>query len=238
MIEKIIAKSRTTGVHATSRLLINAYNESGLPADPFLPVVMTNLETTNAELGMAIDRSKAESIKAEKDDKRDYDLRSVGYLVEGYTWHPEQAICDAANTVKKVFDKYGFSVAEESYTEESSHIVSMLGDFAHPDIQAAIDLLSGLGQNIANLRASNDDFETASTKFAEEEAEESTKKSATTLKKEVVNIINNDLVMFLRTGQRFQPEFYGSFASTIAKLIADHNEQVKKREKKDKPEKD
>lgn len=44
-----------------------------------------------------------------------------------------------------------------------------------------------------------------------------------------VAIINDDLVPFLRYGERLQAATYGTFAATVAQLIADNNEQVKRR---------
>lgn len=233
MIEKIFLKSRTTEIHGTTRTCINAYNQSGFSSDATLAGIFGKLEPKNQELGTAIDRSKAESILAEKDDERDDALRAVGYLVQGYQYYPKQNIRDAANLVKKVFDKYGFKIIKESYVVESSHIVSMLGDLAEPDVLAAIALLKGVDDNIAVLQTAENDFETTRARFAEEEAEEQSLPTASVLKKEVVAIINDELVQFLRFVEQFQHDTYGTFAATIAKIIDDNNEQVKKRAKKD-----
>uniref|UniRef100_UPI0032169F8D DUF6261 family protein n=1 Tax=uncultured Draconibacterium sp. TaxID=1573823 RepID=UPI0032169F8D len=232
MIEKIISTSRTTEVHGSSRLIITSYSQAELPSDPVVTGIITQLTTATDELGAAIKRSKAQSILAEKDDIRDERVRAIGYQVQGYTYHPDEAIRNAAAVVKSVFDKYGFSVIKESYVSESSHIVSMLGDFAKPPVQAAIALLSGVTDNIAALQAAETDFENTSAEYAEELAEEDTQASASVLKKQVVTIINDDLVVFLRTARRFQAEIYGAFAATVAEIIAKNNEQVKKRQKK------
>ena len=233
MIEKIILKSRTTEIHGTTRTINTSFQQSGLTEDVTLAEIFTRLVTANDELGVAIDRSKVESILADKDDVRDEAVRAVGYLVQGYLYFPSQEVREAAATVKKVFDKYGLSVTEESYVVESSHIVSMLGDFADRALSASIALLPGVSDNIANLQAAEDDFENTRAQFAEEEAEESTQLNATTLKKNVVAIINDDLVQFLRYGERFQAATYGSFAATVARIIDDNNAQVKKRANKD-----
>lgn len=233
MIEKIFTKSRTTEVHGSSRTMITTYEQSGLTDDSFLMGIFTSLVAKTNELSDAIDRSKAESIAAEKDEVRDDALRAMGYLVQGYQYYPEQTVRDAANLVKKVFDKYGLAVTEESYSTESSHIVSMLSDLAAPDVVAAIALLKGVDENIAALQAAENDFESTRANYAEAEAEHGTLTSATVLKKEVVRIINDDLVQFLRTGERFQPDVYGAFARTIAEIIDNNNLQIKKRSKKD-----
>ena len=233
MIEKLVTNSKTTEVHGTTRLLSNAFQQSGLSTDQVLAPLFTTIDAKNADLGVSIDRSKAQSILAEKDEERDNATRAVGYLVKGYTYYPDQTLRDAATVVEGVFNKYGFAVTEESYVVESSHLVSMLGDFSAPKIQAAIALLPGVAENIAAEQAAQDDFENTQAEYAEELAEEDTLLNATTLKKEVTNLINNDLVVFLRSAERFQAATYGAFASTVAKIIADNNIQVKKRRKKE-----
>lgn len=238
MIEKIRSNSRTTEIHGTSRTVINGFEQSGLTEDPVLSGIFLNLKAKNKALGQAIDRSKSESILADKDGVRDEDVRAIGYLVQGYLYYPKAAIRNAADIVKKVFDKYGFSITEESYVTQSSHIVSMLDDFAAPEVLAAIALLKGVAENIAALQAAQDDFETTRAKYAQKEAEEDTQNNATVLKKEVLLIINADLVQFLRTGERFQAAIYGAFARTVTKIIANNNEQVKKRSKKENTEED
>ncbi|WP_321344214.1 DUF6261 family protein [uncultured Draconibacterium sp.] len=233
MIEKIKVNSRTTEIHGTTRTINTSFQQSGLTEDITLAEIFTRLVTANDELGVAIDRSKAESILADKDDVRDEAVRAVGYLVQGYLYFPSQEVREAAAAVKKVFDKYGFEVIKESYVVESSHIVSMLGDLADRALSASIALLPGVSDNIANLQAAEEDFENTRAQFAEEEAEESTQPTATALKKNVVAIINDDLVQFLRYGERFQAATYGNFAATVAQIIDDNNEQVKKRANKD-----
>lgn len=233
MIEKIIINSRTTEMNGSASLMNNAFQKSGLTDDAVLTKVFTPLNEKNAELGEAIDRSKADSVLAGKDGKRDNRIRAVGYLVLGYLYYPDEAVRQAAATVQQVFEKYGFAVIKESYITESSLINSMLGDFAAPKVQSALALLPGVSENIAALRAAETDFINTQTEYAQELAEDDSKVSATTLKKEVADIINNDLVVFLRTGERFQPDIYGKFARTIAEIINNNNEQVKKRRKKD-----
>ncbi|MCY1722397.1 DUF6261 family protein [Prolixibacteraceae bacterium Z1-6] len=233
MMEKIIVTSKATEIHGTSRLLSNAFQHSGLSTDATLAPLFTTLDTATTRLSEAIDRSKAQSILAGKDSDRDYTVRAVGYLVKGYTYYPDNEVRNAAFLVEQVFEKYGFAVTEESYVNESSHIVSMLGDFAAPKIQAAIALLPGVAENIALEQAAQNDFENTQTEYAKELAEENTLLNATTLKKEVATLINDELVVFLRYSERFQAAIYGTFAATVAKIITDNNIQVKKRWKKE-----
>jgi hypothetical protein len=55
------------------------------------------------------------------------------------------------------------------------------------------------------------------------------------VKKEVLGIINDKIVVYLRAMEQVDPATYGAFTSTCAQMIADNNEQVKKRNKKPEP---
>jgi hypothetical protein len=48
----------------------------------------------------------------------------------------------------------------------------------------------------------------------------------------VLELINNKIVVYLRAMEQVDPVTYGVFTGTCAQVIADNNEQVKKRKKK------
>lgn len=232
MLRKIMTNSRTTEVHGLSIFVHRAYQQSGLLDNLVLAEILTSLERTNDKLGAAIDCSKVASQLSEKNEARNQALRAVGYLIKGYVFHPNQQVREAAMAVKKVFDKYGLAIIKQSYVSESSYIISMLGDFAQSGVQESVALLPGLLKNVEALKLAQNDFENTSAQYAGEAAGQAVQDSATELKKEVVKIINNDLVVFLRTSARFQPDVFGAFAGTVATFIESNNKQVKRRQKK------
>lgn len=234
-IEKLIAKSRTTEVDAALVRMIGAYRNTSLNSDAYLSDLFAGLEGQSAHLSEAIRRMKAESVLEEKDEVRDAALRSVFFMVQGMMYHPDPAVKAAAETVNKVLDHYGMSILVESYAIESSLIGSLLGDLAKPEVQTAIAALSGLAELVAALQAAQDDFEAARIAYEEEKGQETTQVNATALKREVVGIINNQLVVYLRAMAQVNDAVYGPFARTLSEIIADNNEAVKRRSKKTEP---
>lgn len=233
MIEKLIAKSRVTEVDAASMRIIGAYKTTGLNTDPHLAGMFDALEPKSAMLTAAINRSKAESDLETKDEIRDEQVRALYYLITGFLHHPNADIRTAAQKVDKVFEKYGVRITGESYATESSLITSMLEDLLKQNLVDAIALLSGCAEIIAALQTAQTNFETARISYEQEKAEESTKQNATAIKKEVLTLINDKIVVYMRAMEIVDEESYGSFARTIAEIIADNNEVVKKRSKKE-----
>jgi hypothetical protein len=59
--------------------------------------------------------------------------------------------------------------------------------------------------------------------------------NATALKKEVIDVINNQLVVYLDAMMLVDEATYGAFGRTVAEIIDTTNEMVKKRRKKPEP---
>lgn len=231
MIEKIIFNSRTTEVDAVSMRLIGAYQNTSLSTDAHLSAMFTDLESGSALLTAAINRSKAESELEAKDEMRDQQVRALFYLVNGFLYHPQAEVKSAAETVEKVLEKYGLNITGESYSTETSLIASMLDDLSKQKLQDAIALLPGCADVITALQTAQSDFETTRIAYEEEKAHESTEQNATTIKKSVVAIINDRIVVYMRAMELVDETNYGAFARTIATIIAENNEVVKKRRK-------
>lgn len=238
MIEKLMTASRVTEVDAVSMRIDGAYKNTSLSSDPHLVTMFTTLEEKSLLLTAAINCTKAESELEAKDEIRDEKVRALNYLTLGLVHHPDAEIKAAAKAVEKVFDKYGVAITGENYATESSLIVSMLGDFAKLKLLADIAKLSGCAEIIAELTAAQNDFEQTRIAYEADKAEEGTHANATALKKEVVGIINDNIVVYLRAMEIVDEPNYGAFARTIATIIADNNEVVKKRRKKDEPGED
>ncbi len=232
MIDKLIYQSRTTEVDAASTNMNAVFKENDWSADTHLSSIFASLETEATRLNTAIRRSKAESELDEKDEIRDEKLRAFHYLVVGFMHHPDPAIKSAAEIIETVFDKYGLSLTGESYATESSLINSLISDLGNPDLQASIVLLSGCAQIIENIKTAQENFAQTHIAYEAEKAEEGTLENASTIKKEVVSIINNRLVVYLRAMEQVDEATYGEFARTLAQIIADNNQQVKKRRKR------
>lgn len=232
MIDKLMTNSRNTEIDAVSMRMIGAYKNTSLSSDTHLSGMFTDLETQSGLLTAAINRSKAESELDAKDVIRDDKVRALFYLVRGFLYHPDEDVKNAAGTVEKILDKYGLNITGESYSTESSLIASLLDDLSKQKIQDAIALLPGCADVITALHAAQTDFESTRILYEEEKAEESTEQNATTIKKQVVEIINERIVVYLRAMETVDEPVYGAFARTIAEIIAENNEVVKKRRKK------
>jgi hypothetical protein len=235
MIEKLMTNSRNTEVNDVATRMSGAYQNSGL-TDTYLVSSFTSFDAANLKLSLVIKRSKAESDLDEKDEVRDDKYRALYYLLNGFLYHPTKKIKEAAQLLMNLFNNYGLSVVGESYATESSLIGSLLLDLAKPEYADAIATLSGCTELIAGLQAAQTDFEQARIAYETEKAKEGMVENASLVKKEVVDILNNKIVVYLRAMEQVDPAKFGVFTNICAQIIADNNEQVKKRKGKPEPE--
>lgn len=233
MIEKLIAKSRVTEIDAVSMRIIGAFKTTTLNTDPHLMGMFSALEPLSAKLTASINHTKPDSTLEEADEDRDDKGRGLFYLVSGLSHHPSKKIKEAALKVLAVIEKYGFSMFGENYATESSLLSSMLLDLAKPELQDAIAAIPGCAEMINELQGAQDNFEQIRIAWEQEKAQESTKESASEIKPEVLTLINEKIVVYMRAMEIVDEANYGAFARTIATIIADNNEVVKKRKKKE-----
>ena len=233
MIPKLISQSRTTEVNTTADSMLLAYQKQSWETDTYMVGLFANLQTKSNELRTAIHCSKTESNLDEKDIVRDEKVKALHYLILGSTHHPNSDVKVAALNLKAVFSKYGVKITHDSYTIESSLIESLLEDFSAPEIQADIALVSGCTEVIASLQTDQNDFKTAHFVWEEEKAQNGLNRCSTDIKKEVVSIINNKIVLHLKAMQEANATVYGELAQTVSQIINDTNQAVKRRNRKE-----
>lgn len=234
-MDKLMTNSRTTEVTDASARMNVAYGQTTLQSDLHLAIIFNDLGLQTESLTAALRRAKSESELQLKDEARDDKMRSLYYLVTGYTHHPEPLIKAAAVTITRIFDNYGLKITEESYASESALITSLLMDLGNPAYQQDIDALSGCSALIQALQSSQNDFELTRVAWERDKAKEGVLENASELKKKVVIIINEKIVVYLRAMQQVNVDMYGEFANTIAVIIAENNETVKRRSEKPEP---
>ena len=234
-LNKLNAGSRTTEVNAVSNDIIFEFDKNDWTADAHLTNIFNLLKAKNAILSRAINRIKAESALEEKDEVRDEKVRAVYYLIFGFMHHPDLEIKTAAKTLDNVFEHYGLEITGKSYSVESSLIDSLLLEFGDANLQLPISKLPGLSLLISELTGAQLEFQEASNDFDTERAEEGTQESATKVKKEVVGVINDKVVIYLRAMIQVNEPTYGELTRTIAQIIENNNIDVKMRRNKTEP---
>lgn len=212
---------------ALVRLYQTAVSENEpLASDKHLASLMSEVEKLSSELSIAT-RTRAGSPLYKADDARDEIIQDLSNLLTGYTSIPFPEKKAAAGRLLSIFKKYGLEITREKYSVESALIRCMLRDFDAENVQPDIALLEGVRELISSLRASQDNFHTASDSFTEAQAEKGA--SASDIKNSILATINKQVVLYLSSFTQ-NPD-YADFISKFAVEISRANSTVSRREK-------
>jgi hypothetical protein len=236
MISNLLMKSRVTEVDNSFTRINGAYQNTTLNSDPNLMKIFGPLQEKSTLLAGAIRRLKTQSAQQPNDEVRDEKIDALYYLLLSFSHHPDEAVRNAALRLLEIFGQYGLEMKDESYATESSLVNSLVNDYANRDREADIALVPQCAEYIAALKAAQANFDGNRVAFEEARAEEGTLENASALKKAMVVLINNQLVPYLNVMAQLDEPAYGAFARTVAEIIAENNEVVKKRRQNEEPE--
>ena len=229
-VKKVRQNIRITDADTVSDALVRIYREAAkdgaVAKDAALAAIMGEVETLSAKITTAIKADKVSRSLEDADAKRDEAIRSLGTLLAGYAAIPVAAKKAAAEKLLAIYDKYGKSIAGESYARESSLIESMLEDFAAESLTDAIQSLDGVADLIASLRTAQDDFNAANDTATA--ALTAKGESAYAVKKPLLAAINEKLVPYLTAMAAVNTE-YADFAAKADVEIAKANASVAKK---------
>jgi hypothetical protein len=238
LIRKIRTVSRNGDMSLFLTLILKAFKKNDWSTDLYLTSLINSASATNKLMLEAMDRLVIYSQMAEKDQARDMAIRDLFKLVEGYTHIPIAEMQDAAHVVKNELDLYGLSIVNKDYAEETAEVEILLNALRKPDIAAAAALLQGVPQTITVVDTTEQDFENLMLQQAEDDGEsvKNDLATATKLKNEAIREINTNMVGYLNAMAKVNPTTYADIAHTIAELIDNNNELVKRRRKANEPD--
>lgn len=236
MIPKLISSGRVNDVSAVAINICNSYDKENWESDSNMLSIFTLLKNKSKSLSIAIKKNKTESKMDELDNSRDYNVRALHYLIQGAIYNPDGNIKNAGEQIYSVFSKYGCEITSLNYGAETAQITSLLIDLSAGNLQDSISKIPGCDNCINNLKTAQQNFENAYVDWEETRAKENLEVSSSEYKKEVLHIINGKIVIYLRAMKEMDEATYGDFANTIAKIISETNEIIKRRGKKEKEE--
>ena len=227
-MKRVKVDIRITDADTVSDALVRLYKdaaakEGAIAKDAALAAIMGEVETLSAKITTAIKADKVSTSLEAADAKRDEVVRSLGTLLAGYGAIPLADKKAAADKLLAVYNKYGKSIATETYARESSLIESMLEDFAVESLADAIKALDGVGDLIGSLRAAQDDFNKANDSATA--ALTAKGESAYSVKKPLLAAINEKLVPYITAMGAVSAE-YADFGTRADVEIAKANASV------------
>ncbi|MCG8581087.1 MAG: DUF6261 family protein [Bacteroidales bacterium] len=200
-----------------------------VPEDKYVVSIGSDMKEVLLQLAVALNESAAESEMDLYDTNRDNTYRSIMYLNRSYLLHPDASIKAAALKVEKVFEKYGFELITENYSSQTALTDAFIRDMTDAGMEENTTLLTGINDLVKQLTEDQSLFKQAEKEWHKVKNYSSSKQSATQLKHELMKIINNKLVVYLRAMNQLSEETYKDLCISIASHINQANALVKRR---------
>ena len=220
---------RTTELDALSDAMEREYKaacaggETAVAKDAVLKGLFERLIDLSARNTTAIKQDAVVSTLDEADSARDSVTRDLFTLTNGYTASPFAEVKAAANDVRATLEKYGRGMTGKGYAEQTALTESLLEDLGKATEKIAA--LSGVAELVASLREAQDSFAASHDAYIKAKAGKG--ESATSLKKPIVSLINDNIVPYLNIVAAM--EGYADFITAVAGNIKRTNDTVTRR---------
>ena len=230
-VVKVINNVRTTELDALSDAMEREYaaacgdGSTAVAKDAVLKAQFGQLVDLSARNTTAIRQDAVASTLDEADSARDVATRDLFTLAGGYTASPFAEVKSAAVGVCAVLDKYGRGMTGKNYADQTALTESLLEDLGAEKIAAQVKSLSGVAELVAQLRSAQDGFAAAHDGYVRAKAGKG--ESASSLKKPIVALINDNIVPYLNIVAAM--DGYAEFVAAVAGNIKSTNDTVARR---------
>ncbi len=231
-IPKMLRNSSNGEVNATVNALRTRLKTNQVENDAHLADIISTLDENYDLLNEAIKRSKIKSELEEKDKVRDLALVALFNLVKGYL-NVDNDTRNHALKLQEILDKYGLSkITKANYANESAYINSLILDLKAPAIYSEHIFTPFVVETLDKLILAQKNFETAYNNYTTTLAIQNSKENATQIKMKLLEIINMNLVDYLKIMSNVNGGKYETMAIDTAAIITDNNERVNRRRNK------
>ena len=230
-VVKVINNVRTTELDALSDAMEREYKlacadgATAVAKDAVLKAQFAQIADLSARNTTAIKQDAVVSTLDEADSARDSATRDLFTLAGGYTASPFAEVKSAAVVVCAVLDKYGRGMTGKNYADQTALTESLLEDLGAEKIAEQIKALSGVAELVAQLRGAQDGFAAAHDGYVRAKAGKG--ESASSLKKPIVSLINDNIVPYLNIVAAM--DGYADFVAAVAGNIKSTNDTVARR---------
>ena len=231
-MKKLLTTARITEAGDTAHRLVSLYKSTpALKDEAFLKPLFVEMEEKTNALTEAVKRDAVISQLENADAKRDGAIRVLDRLLKGYKTIPLDTLKAYGVQLSAVFKKYGMKMTVENYSSQSNLIDSLLQDLSDSNKAAAIAALPGIAEAIDNIKTAQEEFVKIRANYDKGLAQKGSKETATSLRKPLLELINNKLLTYLSAMKIANPTKYKVFSEDVAVIITSVNEAIKARKK-------
>lgn len=199
-----------------------------LTADVYLRNVMADLKDLSDRILEALRNNRLISSLEKFDAHR---LRCVSALVnlkKGYDKLSDEPTQSHWTELRPVFENYLTAIQEGNYQSKTALIQALLLRLSQSDLAAHLEALGTMQTAVDRLREAETEFETMQVEYQHQLLEDKTE-SATDLKEEIMELINQKLVVHLEAKCNEDAATYTAFAQLVDAQVRAENAKLRRR---------
>ena len=209
------------------RVAIDIANK-GLGVDPMLAPTYQDICSVRDEMGKALDVAGTRSELQKLAEDRALKYKALHLYLESACLNPDTAKSEAANILYNHIRDLGRNLLEGSYNQQSQK-ASVAASYLNSDkYLPQREILTDSQAFLDAFILSNDTFIEGQLKFENNFSQEHSDATATELKKKALDLLNDELLNFLRFASVRFPDVYGELALAVDQISIDNNEIVKR----------
>jgi len=232
-MHKVRINIRAKEIDTLSKTLIELYNnDEAANKNDFIRKTFAKISELSQNITEAITHGKPTSQLSELDKTRNEAIKRLGKVLDGYKSSPIEELAQPALRLMCTFDKYGTNMIYNSFHEKSSMIKSLLTDFETEQRRNDAALLPGVNECLRLLSDAEKEFKSASANYSFGLYAARKRKNATNYRRDLLDVINKELILYLNSNIIVQINGLCSFAANISNCVEDINAKIKLRTNK------
>lgn len=217
-MKRLNKNCRVGEIENVANHLISAYDLRSI-TDARLADYIARLRDKAATLSVAIKRVKTLSNLDDLDNVRDGFWMDFVAIVYGYSRSPLAHLRTAAAVLLPVTERYNADVMNATYANQSALLNSLFKELSATEMQAAAAQLPGVPEIIASLETAQTNFYNAQVQLYDAHAEEAKQPTATNVKKEVLALINGELLPYLEFQRAYASTEFEKYCAAVEEIL-------------------
>jgi hypothetical protein len=202
-----------------------------LDADIRLRNVMADLKDLSDRILDSLRNNRLINSLEVQDTHRNRCVSALVNLKKGYDKLSDETIQSHWTVLRPVFENFLSSIQEGNYQSKTALITAMLRRLSDADLASHLEGLADLKTAVDRLRDAQSTFDNSQLEYQIQLQQDKTQ-SATDLKEEIVEYINEKLVVHLEAKCNEDLATYGAFARLVDSQIRTDNAKVRRRKGK------
>ena len=227
-MKKVSTSAKISEVDSVSDKSILLYNDDPqLQDDANLKSIIDEVSEVSDQITESVKRDRVVSDMEEVDMQVEQDARTLKTIVKGYAAMPDEKFATAAKAVLTVIEKFNFNLFKLSMDQQAPTVDALIMDLSAQDMKENMTLLPTVPEVFAKFVQSQTNFKNKNKEYLQAYADDKDMLSASDLRKQLLQLINGKLVVYLTSAVMMNPEKYRSYVTELEKAIEDVNTQVR-----------